>query len=42
LQPAIINPRRFGGRRNMKGREEEKLSCKVAKNTEGIKCKWEK
>jgi hypothetical protein len=22
--------------------KEEKLSCKAAKNTEGIKCKWEK
>jgi hypothetical protein len=32
----------FGGRMMMKGREEEKFFCKVAKSTKGIKCKAEK
>jgi hypothetical protein len=35
----IINPRRFGGRRMMKGREEEEFSCEVAESPKGIECK---
>jgi hypothetical protein len=39
---AIINQRRFWGRRIMKGREEEEFSSEVAKSTKGINNEREK